>query len=129
MRLKEAAAPIIKAFRREHHGAHNRRPDVIWCLEYLQAQLYPAPEMEEVEITWYMIVRTDGSFYAHYLNQKEAEQVVERTPAGVHLVEMKGSYRRPVPGRVKCREEISRPYEIGNHVYKDGTKFFAEWEE
>lgn len=89
--------------------------------------LNPPPEYEEVEVVAWKwnydkgpIPVTCPEFIAIPPTMRDIDS----------WIEMRGTYLRPIPQKVKRREEIERPhsstlYNI-NHI-PSGAKFFAEW--
>lgn len=91
----------------------------------LRARAFP-PQFETVEVKRWLVEanNSDGAFV-----ESDPSLVPDFINRGWRVVELTGTYQRPIPAKTKHRAEISRSNIINDTEYPQQTKFFREWEE
>ena len=131
MLLKEAITALendeIESF--EYSGRVFRKGDIN------NAVSNPKPRTEEREVKRWLVYRKDtGELQCGYSTHRDAldwmPTLTLSAQMNLEIVEMTGTLHVELPRKEKKRVEITTADLTGGRIgWREGTKFFAEWEE
>jgi len=103
---------------------------VEWGIDHILDILDPPPKYETVETEpmWGLANKATGELTGDLFPTEES--AADNIYPNYIPVKLSGTYTRPVPAKVKRRQEVSRSYcASGSNIIPEGAKFYAEWEE